>query len=89
MSSFHGKYPIIHDIANFSGTSFSAYTYLEVVSGRANASAVINGVTVNLAAGQSIEVVVNSISSPSGDLYLLGMPKNVLVGSSVLGGTGG
>jgi len=85
MSSFHGKYPIIHDAdeANLTG-----FTYLEVYCG-ADASPTINGTVVTMVAGSSIEIVVNSISGSGSDkIYLLGMPKNVLVGSSVLGGTG-
>ena len=86
MSSFHGKYPIIHDAdeANLTG-----FTYLEVYCGSGN-TVTLNGTEVVMAAGSSIELVVNSISVSGPNLvYLLGMPKNVLVGSSVLGGTGG
>ena len=86
MSSFHGKCPIIHDAdeANLTG-----FTYLEVYCG-VDEQPTINGTAVKMVAGSSIEIVVNSISvSAPNKIYLLGMPKNVLVGSSVLGGTGG
>lgn len=86
MSSFHGKYPIIHDADEADLTGF---TYLAVYCG-SNHTVTLNGTDVAMAAGSTIELVVNSISGGGSDkIYLLGMPKNVLVGSSVLGGTGG
>ena len=59
--------------------------------GRVDEQPTINGTELLImAAGSSIEIVVNSISvAAANKIYLLGMPKNVLVGSSVLGGTGG
>lgn len=86
MSSFHGYFPIIHPA---SGVTLSAYTYLQVYGGTSGGSATLNGTPVNVAAGSTIDLVIKSISSVSGDIYLLGMKKNVLVGSSVLGGYGG
>ena len=86
MSSFHGYFPIIHSASTANLTGF---TYLKVYGGVSGGTATLNGTSVNIAAGSEIDLVVKSISGVSGDIYLLGMPKNVLVGSGVLGGYGG
>lgn len=86
MSSFHGYLPTIHSA---SSANLTGFTYLKVYGGTAGGVATLNGTSVNIAPGSEIELVINSISGVSGDIYLLGMAKNVLVGSSVLGGTGG
>ena len=86
MSSFHGYFPITRPA---SGATLNEEIYLKVYGGASGGTATLNGTLVNIAAGSTIDLAINSISGVSGDIYLLGMPKNVLVGSSVLGGYGG
>lgn len=86
MSSFHGIPPIIHPA---SGATLSAYTYMQVYAGTSGGTATINGTSVSLAAGSRFDIMINSISSVSGDIYLLGVPINVMLGTSIIGGYGG
>lgn len=53
-----------------SSADTSGYTYTQVYAG-AGASPVINGVTVVMAAGSTIDVVVNTISSTA-NVYVIG-----------------
>ena len=82
MSAFNAIPPIIHPA---SGATLSAYTYMQVYAGTAG-SAIINGTSVVLAAGSRFDVMVNSISNVSGNIYLLGVPINVMLGTSIIGG---
>jgi hypothetical protein len=82
MSSFHGIPPIIHPA---SGATLSAYTYMQVYAGTGGGAATINGTSVSLAAGSRFDIMINSISSVSGDTYLLGVPINVMLGTSIIG----
>lgn len=52
--------------------------YMQVYAG-ANASPTINGTAVTMAAGSTLEIIVQSISSTS-DVYVLGVKKNVIEG---------
>jgi hypothetical protein len=83
MSSFHAIPPIIHPA---SGATLSAYTYMQVYAGTGGGAATINGTPILLAAGSSFDIMVNSISSVSGEVYLLGVPINVMQGTSIIGG---
>lgn len=82
MSAFNAIPPIIHPA---SGATLSAYTYMQVYAGTGG-SAIINGTSVVLAAGSRFDVMVNSISNVSGNIYLLGVPINVMLGTSIIGG---
>jgi hypothetical protein len=76
----------IHTII-VSGTNanFSAHSYTEVYAGTSGATPTINGVSVNMAAGSSIKIVVRSISN-GGNTYLLGENINTVLGTPYLGG---
>jgi hypothetical protein len=85
MSSFHGYFPIIHAA---SGATPECHTYLKVYGGTGGGSAIINGLPINVGAGSTIDITVKSITGVTGNVYLLGMKKNVLEGSNTLGGYG-
>jgi hypothetical protein len=75
----------IHSIVVSAGSAdFTAHTYTEVFANVA-ATPTINGVTIGLAAGQSIKLRVKSISATS-NVYLLGETKDNYTDSMVLGG---
>jgi hypothetical protein len=59
---------------------------MQVYAGTGGGSAIINGTSVVLAAGSRFDVMINSISSVSGNTYLLGVPINVMLGTSIIGG---
>jgi hypothetical protein len=83
MSSFHGILPIIQPA---SGATLSAYTYMQVYVGTGGGSAIINGTSMALDAGSNFDIMINSISSVTGAVYLLGVPINVMRGTSIIGG---
>lgn len=85
MSGFHGYFPIIHAA---SGATPECFKYLKVYGGTGGGSAIINGLPINVGAGSTIDIAVNSITGVTGNVYLLGMPRNVLEGSNTLGGYG-
>ena len=62
---------------------FSAHTYSQVYAGAA-ASPTINGVSVTMAAGSKLDIVVDTISATNG-IFLLGDKKDTFTGSVVLG----
>ena len=86
MSSFHGIPPIIHPA---SGATLSAYTYMQVYAGPLGGSATINGTAISIAAGSRFDIMIRSVSSVIGNIYLLGVPNNVMLGTSIIGGYGG
>lgn len=61
---------------------FSAYTYTAVYAGSA-ASPVINGVTVTMAAGSNVVILVKSISATAG-VFVIGRQR--LIAPSVING---
>lgn len=61
---------VIHTSAN---ADFSGYTYVKVYAG-AGATPTINGVTVTMIGGCSIEILVQSISGTN-DVYVIGYKK--------------
>jgi hypothetical protein len=85
MSSFHGYFPIIHAA---SGATPECYAYLKVYGGTGGGSAIINGLPINVGAGSTIDITVKTITGATGNVYLLGMSRNVLEGSNTLGGYG-
>ena len=85
MSSSRGYFPIIHAA---SGATPECYVYLQVYGGTGGGSAIINGTPINVGAGSTIDITVKSITGATGNVYLLGMPRNVLEGSNTLGGYG-
>jgi hypothetical protein len=64
---------------------FSAHTYSEVYGGGSGCTATINGVSVTIAAGSTLTVLVRTISGGTG-CFLLGENNNVYQGSTGLGG---
>lgn len=75
--------PILNDVHSivFPATSaatasFSAYTFTEIYAGAA-ATPVINGVSVTMAAGSSIKLVIKSVTNGTG-CFLLGEKVNTL-----------
>lgn len=83
MSAFHGIFPIMHPA---SGATLSAYTYMQVYTGTSGGSATINGTPISLAAGSGFKIMVRTIADVIGDIYLLGVPINVMLGTSIIGG---
>lgn len=70
---------VIHASAN---ADLTGYTYTRVYAGSA-ASPVINGQPVTMAAGSSIEILVQSISSTAG-VFVIGTKK--IIAPSVING---
>ena len=74
--------PLLNDIHSIvvsaANANFSAHTYTEVFASQ-SASPTINGVTIGLAAGQSIKIKVSSISATA-NVYLLGETKDNALG---------
>lgn len=66
---------IIRESAN---ADLSNEYYMQVYAG-ANASPTINGTTVTMAAGSTLDIIVQSISSTA-NVYVLGVKKNVIEG---------
>ena len=64
---------------------FSAHTYSEVYGGGSGCSAIINGTSITVAAGSSLEVLVRTISGGTG-CFLLGDKNDVYQGTVGLGG---
>jgi len=67
-----GIYTIIHSSAEADTNNF---TYNQVYAG-ASTTATINGKTVTMAGGSTIDILVSSIAGT--DVYVLGDPINVL-----------
>ena len=63
--------------------NFSAHTYTEISGGLTGCTAVINGVTVNVAAQSNIKLWIKSVTGGSG-CYLFGENQDVFQGSSEL-----
>jgi hypothetical protein len=75
----------IHSIIVAAGSAnFSAHSYTEVFASTLQ-TPTINGVSVKLAAGQSVKIKVSSISSTS-DVYLLGETIDNRSDNPILGG---
>jgi hypothetical protein len=86
--ALHDKTPtIIHSGSSINAASFTAFTYYQVYVGTAGGTAVVNGITMNLAPSSLINMVVRSLSSVTGDIYLLGDKINVSYGSDTVGGS--
>lgn len=62
--------------------NFSAHSYSHIYAG-VNSAPVINGVSVTMAAGTTLDIKINTISNGAG-CYLLGENSNVLLGSTNL-----
>ena len=79
--------PNINDIHSIivpaDAPNLTAHTYTEVSGGLTGCTAVINGVTVNVAAQSNFKLSVRSINGGSG-CFLLGENQNVLQGSPTL-----
>lgn len=71
MPLHNGINSIIHTSAN---AVLSAYTYTQVYAGAA-ASPTINGVSVTMAAGSTIDILVKSISSTA-NVFVIGDKKS-------------
>lgn len=63
--------------------NLTAHTYTEIYGGQAGCSIVINGVSLLIGSSSSIFININSVSGGSG-CYLLGVNKDVLLGSTSL-----
>lgn len=64
--------------------NLTAHTYTEIYGGTPGCTAIINGVTVQVASSSNIPIWIRSISATTG-CYLLGENKNVFTGSPNLG----
>lgn len=80
MSAFNGKYDIIVEASN---ADFTAHTYSMVYAGAA-ATPTINGTTVTMAAGSTIEMRIKSISGTA-NVYVIGNKADNWNGSTQLG----
>jgi hypothetical protein len=84
--------PRINDIHSIivpaESPNLTAHTYTEIYGGTSGCTAIVNGVTVNVASSSNIPIWIRTISATTG-CYLLGENKNVYTGSPVLGGLGG
>lgn len=69
-------------IAPATSPNFSAHSYHHIYAG-VDATPVINGVSVTMAAGSSLDIKINTISNGTG-CYLLGENTDVLQGSTNL-----
>jgi len=56
---------------------FANYVYTAVYSSAATTGAIINGSTVNLAAGSELDLLVSSVGGTLTNVYLLGYNKNI------------
>jgi len=75
----------IHSIIVLStAADLTAHTYTQVYAGAAG-TPVINGTSVTMAAGSTIDILVKSITGAAG-IYLLGSPINTTTGSPDAGG---
>lgn len=73
----------IHSIiVSATSANFTAHTYTQVYAGAA-ASPTINGISVTMAAGSSLNIKVRSISATA-NVYLLGENQDVIQGSLLL-----
>ncbi len=63
--------------------NFTAHTYTQVFAG-ADATPIINGVSVTMAGGSMLNIKVKSISLTA-NVYLLGENMDVIMGSTILG----
>lgn len=73
-----GTYSIIHAAAD---ADTNNYAYYQVYAG-ANTTATINGTSVTMIGGSTLDISVSSISGTN--VYVLGDPKNVTTGSPTL-----
>jgi len=73
-----GVYTIIHSAAE---ADTNNYTYHQVYAG-ADTTAVINGKSVTMVGGSTLDMLISSISGTS--VYVLGDPKNVTDGPITL-----
>jgi hypothetical protein len=73
-----GIYTIIHAAVD---ADTANYSYNQVYAG-ANTTATINGVSVNMIGGSTIDILVKTISGT--DVYVIGDPKNVIDGPQTL-----
>jgi hypothetical protein len=69
-------------IVSAANANFSAHTYTEIYASSA-ATPVINGVSVSMAAGSSLNIMINSLSNGT-NCFLLGDKKDVFLGSTNL-----
>lgn len=65
--------------------NLTAHTYTEVYGGSAGCTIMLNDTVMSIGAASSIGVWVRTISGGTG-CYVLGENKNVVIGSTVLGG---
>jgi len=72
-------YGIIHSATN---ADLNNYRYFQVYAG-ADAVPTINGTSVTMAAGSSIDIYVRSISSTV-NVYVIGEPKNAVEAPTTL-----
>lgn len=63
--------------------NLTAHTYSEIYGGQSGCSIVVNGVSLSMGSSSSIFININSVSGGSG-CYLLGVNKDVLLGSTSL-----
>lgn len=84
MSALSSSYSVVHSAST---ANLTAFAYYEIYSGSGGGTATVNGTTVSFAEGSNMEVKVRTLSGVSGNLYLLGVPINVVVGSTGLGGS--
>tara|TARA_R110001592_G_scaffold301560_1_gene572930 strand:+ start:199 stop:468 length:270 start_codon:yes stop_codon:yes gene_type:complete len=73
-------YGIIHEAGS---ADFNNFVYFRIYAG-SNATPVINGTSVTMAASSTLDVYVKSITGTLTGVYVIGEPKNVADGPTTL-----
>jgi len=73
-------YDVNSIIVSATSANLTAHTYTSIYGGSSGCTATINGVSVNIGAASSIDIVIRTISNGTG-CYLLGENKDVYLGS--------
>lgn len=76
---------IIHSASTADLTN---YVYTQVYGGGSSGgAAIINGVSISVGSSSTIDIPIRSISGVVGSVYLLGVPRNVMDGAAIIGGS--
>lgn len=84
----HGNRPtIIHAASGVTAAHLTAFTYYNVYAGTGGGTATVNGTPMALGEASSLSVVVRSIDTVTGEIYVMGDKANVSYGSPIIGGS--
>lgn len=85
MSMYVGL-PVVHRATS---ANLNNFVYSQIYCGTSASTATVNGVAMTFAASSNVNLTIQSISNITGDLFLLGVPINVITGSTYVGGSYG